>query len=155
MDDSWRLDRQGWHDRGGALVPRRWLTGVSRYRRSGPPNSTRFSPTTLWRHRELDSLTLGRKRTTVAAGNSEAVWLASGVDAGKLRCSSGEDEGTKGGDGLRRSFRDGQFGTSDSTLARRRASHNGSGFDYCGSKFAIERALYIELFGLNRRWQRF
>jgi hypothetical protein len=37
----------------------------------------------------------------VAAGDSEAVRLASGVDAGKLRCSSGVDEGTKGGGGLR------------------------------------------------------
>jgi hypothetical protein len=33
----------------------------------------------------------------VAAGDSEAVRLASGVHADKLRCSSGEDEGTKGG----------------------------------------------------------
>jgi hypothetical protein len=36
----------------------------------------------------------------VVAGDSEAVRLASGVDAGKLRCSSDEDEGTKGGGGL-------------------------------------------------------
>jgi hypothetical protein len=32
----------------------------------------------------------------VAAGDGEAVSLASGINAGKLRCSSGEDEGTKG-----------------------------------------------------------
>jgi hypothetical protein len=32
----------------------------------------------------------------VAAGDDEAVRLAWGVDAGKLWCSSGEDEGTKG-----------------------------------------------------------
>jgi hypothetical protein len=37
----------------------------------------------------------------VAAGDSETDRLALGVDSGKLRCSSGEDEGTKGGDGLR------------------------------------------------------
>jgi hypothetical protein len=60
-----------------------------------------------WRREELDSLTLGWQRTAVAAGNGEEVRLASGVDTGKLWCSSGEDEGTKGGDGLRRSFRDG------------------------------------------------
>jgi hypothetical protein len=35
----------------------------------------------------------------VAAGNGEEVRLASGVDTGKLWCSSGEDEGTKGGGG--------------------------------------------------------
>jgi hypothetical protein len=61
----------------------------------------------------------------VAAGDGEAVQLASGVDAGKLRCSSGEDEGTKGGDGLQRSFRDGRCGTSGCTPARRLASHGG------------------------------
>jgi hypothetical protein len=32
----------------------------------------------------------------VAVGDGEAVRLALGVVAGKLRCSSGEDEGTKG-----------------------------------------------------------
>jgi hypothetical protein len=37
--------------------------------------------------------------------------MALGVDIGKLLCSSGEDEGTKGGGGLRRSFWDGRFGT--------------------------------------------
>jgi hypothetical protein len=45
--------------------------------------------------------------TAVATGDGEAVRLASVVDASKLRCSSGEDEGTKGGGGLRRSFWDG------------------------------------------------
>jgi hypothetical protein len=94
MDGSWRLGRQGRRDRGGAPGPLWRLTGVSRYRRSGPPNSTRFSPTALWRRGELDSLTLGRQRTAVAAGDGETVRLASGVDASKLRCSSGEDEGT-------------------------------------------------------------
>jgi hypothetical protein len=43
---------------------------------------------------------LGRQQTAVAAGDDEAVRLASGVNVGKLRCSSGEDEGTKGGDDL-------------------------------------------------------
>jgi hypothetical protein len=51
----------------------------------------------------------------VAAGDGEAVRSASGIDAGKLRCSSGEDEGTEGGGGLRRSFRDGRFGTGGGT----------------------------------------
>jgi hypothetical protein len=37
----------------------------------------------------------------VAAGDGKVVQMASGVDADKLRCSSGEDEGTKGGGGLR------------------------------------------------------
>jgi hypothetical protein len=32
----------------------------------------------------------------VGAGDGEAVRLASGVDADKLRCSTGEDERTKG-----------------------------------------------------------
>jgi hypothetical protein len=42
-------------------------------------------------------VTLGRQRTAVAAGDGEAVRLASSVDAGKLQCSSSEDEGTNGG----------------------------------------------------------
>jgi hypothetical protein len=37
----------------------------------------------------------------VAAGDGEAVRLVSVVDAGELRCSTSEDEGTKGGGGLR------------------------------------------------------
>jgi hypothetical protein len=41
----------------------------------------------------------------VVAGDGEAVRLASAVDAGKLLCSYGEDKGTNGGGGLRRSFR--------------------------------------------------
>jgi hypothetical protein len=40
-------------------------------------------------------------------GDGEAVRSALGVDAGKLWCSSVEGDGTKGGGGLRRSFRDG------------------------------------------------
>jgi hypothetical protein len=40
----------------------------------------------------------------VAAGNGEADRLALSIDAGKLRCSSIEDEGTKGGRGHRRSI---------------------------------------------------
>jgi hypothetical protein len=44
---------------------------------------------------------LGTEWAAVVAGDGEAVWLASGVVAGKIRCSSGEDEGTKGGGGLR------------------------------------------------------
>jgi hypothetical protein len=101
MDGSRRLGQQGWCDRGGAPGPRRWLTGVSHYRCSSPPNSTRFSPTASWRRGELDLLTLGQQRMAVAAGDGEAVRLASGFDASKLQCSSGEDEGTKGGGGLR------------------------------------------------------
>jgi hypothetical protein len=50
----------------------------------------------LWQRGDLDSLTLGWQRTAVAAGVGEATWLASGVVTGKLCCSSGEDEGTKG-----------------------------------------------------------
>jgi hypothetical protein len=49
-----------------------------------------------WRCGELDSLTLGWQRTVVVASDGEAVRLASGVDAGMIWCSSGEDEGTKG-----------------------------------------------------------
>jgi hypothetical protein len=60
-----------------------------------------------WRHGELVLLTLGRQQAAVAASDDEAVRLASGVIIGKLRCSSSEDEGTKGGGGLRRPFRDG------------------------------------------------
>jgi hypothetical protein len=60
-----------------------------------------------WQHGDLDSLALGQQPTVVAAGNGEATRLASGVIADKLWCSSGEDEGTKGGGGLRRSFLDG------------------------------------------------
>jgi hypothetical protein len=47
----------------------------------------------------------------MVASDGDAVRLASVIDASKLRCSSGEDEGTKGGGGHRRSFRDGRFGT--------------------------------------------
>jgi hypothetical protein len=36
----------------------------------------------------------------VATGDGEVVRLASGIDAGKLSCSIGEDEGTKGDGGL-------------------------------------------------------
>jgi hypothetical protein len=61
----------------------------------------------------------------VAASDDEAVQLASGVNASKLWCSYGEDEGTKGGGGLRRSFWDGRFSTGGGTPVRRRASHNG------------------------------
>jgi hypothetical protein len=43
---------------------------------------------------------LGRQQATVAADDGEAAWLASVIVASKLRCSSGEDEGTKGHDDL-------------------------------------------------------
>jgi hypothetical protein len=59
----------------------------------------------------------------VAAGNGEAVRSNSGADAGKLRCSSVEDEGTKGGGSRRRSLQDSRFGMGGGTPARRRASH--------------------------------
>jgi hypothetical protein len=55
----------------------------------------------------------------LAVGDAEVVQLASGINAGKLWYSSGEDEGTKGGDGLQRSFRDGRFSMGGDTLARR------------------------------------
>jgi hypothetical protein len=97
MDGSQQLGRQGRRVRGGAPGPRQRLAGVRCYQRSSPPNSTRFSPTASWRRRELDSLTLGWQQMVVAAGNGEAVRLASGVDAEKLWCSTGENEGTKGG----------------------------------------------------------
>jgi hypothetical protein len=42
----------------------------------------------------------------VMADDGKVVRLASGIDAGNLWCSSGEDEGTKGGGGPQRSFRD-------------------------------------------------
>jgi hypothetical protein len=96
MDGSRLLGRQGRHDRDGAPGPRWRLAEVSCYRCSGPPNSTRFSPMTSWWHEELDSLTLGRQRAAVTASNGEVVQLALSVDTGKLRCSSGEDDGTKG-----------------------------------------------------------
>jgi hypothetical protein len=48
----------------------------------------------------------------VAAGDGEAVWLALGVKAGKLRCSSSEDEGTKGA-----AVFDGRTGMVDSARA--------------------------------------
>jgi hypothetical protein len=115
--DSGQQRRRAW--------PRQRLDGVSRYHRSGPPNSTRFSPTASWRCKELDSLTLGRQQTTVATGDGEAVQLASGIDTGKLCCSSREDEGTKGGGGLWPSFRDGQFSMGSGTPARQRDSHGG------------------------------
>jgi hypothetical protein len=57
-----------------------------------------------WRLGDHDSLTLRWQRTAVMAGDGEVTQLALGIVAGKLRCSSGEDEGTKGGGGPRRSF---------------------------------------------------
>jgi hypothetical protein len=78
MDGSRWLGRQGRRDRGGVPGLRWWLAGVSHYRRSGPLNSTRFSPTAPWRRGELDSLTLWRQQTAVTAGDCEAVRLASG-----------------------------------------------------------------------------
>jgi hypothetical protein len=72
----------------------------------------------LWQRGELDSLTLGRQWIAVVAGDGEAVRLASGVDVGKLWCSSGEDEGMKGGEGLQRSFRDGRLGMGGGTPVR-------------------------------------
>jgi hypothetical protein len=155
MDGSRWLGWQGWRDHGGAPGPRRWLAGVKHYQCSGPPNSTRFSPMASWRRGELNSLTLGRQRTAVAASDGEAVWLGAGVNIGKLRCSSSEDEGTKGGGGLWRSFQDGWFGTGGSTPVQRQALHDGWGLDYCGSKFTVEQALYIGLFAPNHRQQRF
>jgi hypothetical protein len=55
----------------------------------------------------------------VAADDGEAAWLASVIVASKLRCSSGEDEGTKGHDGLQWSFLDGWFSMGIGMLARR------------------------------------
>jgi hypothetical protein len=55
----------------------------------------------------------------VAASDDEAVQLASGVNADKLWCSYGEDEGTKRGGGLQRSFWDGRFSTGGGTLVQR------------------------------------
>jgi hypothetical protein len=150
MDGSRQLGRWGRHDHSGKPSPQWWLIGVSRCWRSGPPSLTRFSHTASWWRGELDSLTFRRQRAVVAASDGEAARLALAVVASKLWCSSGEDEVTKGGSGLRRSFLDGWFGTGNDTLVRRRASHSGSGFDYCRSKFAIERTLYIGLFTMNR-----
>jgi hypothetical protein len=65
------------------------LTGVSRYLRSGSPNSIRSSPTASWRRGNLDSLTLGWQRTAVAAGDSEATRHKLGIDGGGLRGSFG------------------------------------------------------------------
>jgi hypothetical protein len=85
MDDS----RQGRRDRDDVPDPRRWLTRVSRYERSGSPNSTRSSPTASWWRRDLDSFTLGWQRTMVAAGDGEANRRKLGVDSGRLWGSSG------------------------------------------------------------------
>jgi hypothetical protein len=82
-----RLTEDGWHDGYNA------------------PFATRFLPTASDQHRELVSPTLGWRWVTMAAGDGEAVQLEIGVDVGELWCSSGEDQGTKGGGGLWRSFR--------------------------------------------------
>jgi hypothetical protein len=89
MNDSWRLSRQGRRDRNSA--PGLWwrLTGVSRYRHSGSPNSTRSSPMTLWRCGDLDSLSLGWQRTTVVAGDGEVTRRKLDDDGSGLRASSG------------------------------------------------------------------
>jgi hypothetical protein len=62
---------------------------------------------TSWRHGDIDLLTLGWQRTAVAVGDGEASRLALGLVTSNIRCSSSEDEGTKGGGGLWRSFLDG------------------------------------------------
>jgi hypothetical protein len=67
--------------RGGVITAARSARGGG----AGPPNWTRFSPMVSWRRGELDSLTLGRQQTTVAAGDGEAIRLASGIDAGRLQ----------------------------------------------------------------------
>jgi hypothetical protein len=68
---------------------------------------------------------MGWQWTTVAAGNIRAARLALGVVAGKLWCSSGEDEGTKGDGGIQRSFLNGRFSMGGSTPVRWQASHGG------------------------------
>jgi hypothetical protein len=71
MDCSRRLGWQRQRDRSDAPGPRQWLIGVSRYRCSGSPNSTRSSPTASWQCEDLDSLTSGWQQTAVAAGDIE------------------------------------------------------------------------------------
>jgi hypothetical protein len=69
---------------GGAPGPRRWHTRVSCYRCSGPPNSTRFSPTAPWRREEPTLLTLGGRRATMAAGVGGAARRKLDVDGSEL-----------------------------------------------------------------------
>jgi hypothetical protein len=69
MDDPWWLSRQGWRDCGGAPSPRWWLTRVGHYRRYGPLNMMRCSPTASGRHGDLVLLTLGWQRATVVASD--------------------------------------------------------------------------------------
>jgi hypothetical protein len=66
----------------------------------------RFLPTALDRRGEFVLPTLGWQPATMAASHGEAVPPKLGIDVSELWCSPGEDEGTKGGSGLQRSFRD-------------------------------------------------
>jgi hypothetical protein len=64
------------------------LTEVSHYQCFDSPNSTRSSPTTLWRCGDLDSLTLGWQRTVVAADDGEATQRKLSINGGELWGSS-------------------------------------------------------------------
>jgi hypothetical protein len=69
MDSPRWLDRQGRRDRGGAPGLWRQLAEVGHYRRSGPLNTMRSSPTTSGQRGELALLTLGWRRMAVVASD--------------------------------------------------------------------------------------
>jgi hypothetical protein len=89
MDGLRWLDRQGWRDRGSTPGPRWCLSGVGRYQRSGPLNTTRSSPTASWRRGELALLTLGWWWATVVASDGDTPCSSPRVDVRRLQGFSG------------------------------------------------------------------
>jgi hypothetical protein len=87
----------------------------------------------------------------VAAGDGEAIRLASGINAGKHWCYSGEDEGTKGGgdpSGIVNSTR---------AVAHRRGGklHTVARLRLLKIKMHRRTGTILRAFALNHRWQRF
>jgi hypothetical protein len=87
----------------------------------------------------------------VAAGDGEAVRLASGVNAGKHWCSSGEDEGTKGGGDPS------EIVNSSWAAAHRRGGelHTVARLRLLKIKMHHRTGTIFRAFALNRRRQRF
>jgi hypothetical protein len=87
----------------------------------------------------------------VAAGDGEAVRLASGVNAGKHWCFSGEDEGTKGGGDPS------EIVNSSRAAAHRRGGelHTVARLRLLKIKMHHRTGTIFRAFALNRRRQRF
>jgi hypothetical protein len=101
LDDSNRVRRGGDATDGGALWPRRWLTGVGQRSWFRPRFWMGFSRTALGRRGESLLFTLGLERAAVAVGDGAASSSSLGNGVRGLHCTSGNGEGTHGGGELR------------------------------------------------------